>query len=90
VRHGGLPGQKLGHGTALGCTGRACTHARGLAHGARRVHPVAEDELDAAGATRRGALCFHLQEHALEEAWITHTGVLRGDDELGAKVAQRL
>jgi hypothetical protein len=29
VRHGGLAGQKLGRGTALGCTVQACTRARG-------------------------------------------------------------
>jgi hypothetical protein len=90
VRHSGLAGQELGRGTTLGCTGRACTRARDLAHGARRVHPVAGDELDAAGATRRGVRCYQLQEHARYKARLALTGILRGDGELGAKVAQEL
>jgi hypothetical protein len=90
MRHGGLAGQKFGRGTTLGCAGRACTNARGLAHGARRVYPIAGDELDAAGVTRRGAQCFHLQKHARDEARLAHTSVLRGDSELGAKVAREL
>jgi hypothetical protein len=53
----GLAGQKLGCGTALGCAGRARTRARGLVHGARRVHPVAGGALDATDEARRGALC---------------------------------
>jgi hypothetical protein len=90
VRHSGLAGQKLGRGTALGCTGRECTRARGLAHDTWRVHPVAGDELDAAGATRRGARCYHLQEYGRDEARFSYAGVLRGDGELGAKVAREL
>jgi hypothetical protein len=90
VRHDVLAGQKLDRCMALGCADRACTRARGLVHGVRRLHLVAGDELDAAGATRRGALCYHLQEHARDEAWLAHTGVLCGDGELGAKVALRL
>jgi hypothetical protein len=90
VRHSGLAGQKLGRGTTLGCAGRACTRARGLAHGTWRVHPVAGDELDTANTTRRCARCYHLQEHARDNARLSYTGVLRGDGELGAKVAQEL
>jgi hypothetical protein len=90
VRHGGLAGQDLGRGTALGCTGWACTRACNLAHGARCVHPVAGDELDTAGAMRRGVRCYHLQEHARNKARLALTGVLHGDGELGAKVAQEL
>jgi hypothetical protein len=84
VRHDGLAGQELDRGTALGCTGRAC------ARGARRVHLVAGDKLDAAGVMRRGVRCYHLQEHARYEARLALTGVLRGDGELGVKVAQEL
>jgi hypothetical protein len=53
----GLADQKPGRGTSLGCAGREHTRARGLVHGARRVHPVAGGALDTAGAARRGALC---------------------------------
>jgi hypothetical protein len=56
---------------------------------ARRVHLVGGNELYAAGATRCNALCYHLQEHARDEARLAHRGVLRGDGELGAKVALR-
>jgi hypothetical protein len=74
----------------LGCTGRACTRARGLAHGARRIYPVAGDEPDATGSTRRGVQRFNLQRHARDEARLADTSVLRGDGELGAKVAREL
>jgi hypothetical protein len=85
ARLGDLVGQMLGHGTTLGCTSRVCTRARSPAHGVRRVHPVAGGEPHAAGAARRGAPCFHLQGHAQDEARLAHTGVLRGDSELGRR-----
>jgi hypothetical protein len=91
VRRGGLVGQKLGCRTALGCAGRACTRTRGLMHGARRVHPVVGGELGATAATRRGALCYHLQVNMLGSKPGSHTtSVLHGDGELGVRVAQKL
>jgi hypothetical protein len=90
LRHSGLADQRFGCGTVLGCAGRACMRARGLAHGAWRVHRVAGDESDAAGATRHGVLRIHLQDPARDETWLALTDVLCGDNEFGAKVAQRL
>jgi hypothetical protein len=76
-----LDGHKFGRGTVLGCADRACKCARGLAHGAWRVHPVAGDETDAAGATRRGVLRIHLQKPARDEAQLALTDDLHGDGE---------
>jgi hypothetical protein len=56
----------------------------------RRVYLVAGDEPDAAGATRRSVQRFHLQRHARDEVRLAHTSSLRGDGELGAKVAREL
>jgi hypothetical protein len=78
-----LAGHKFGRDTSLGCASRACKRARNLAHGAWRDDPVAGDETDAAGTTRRGVLRVHLQKPARDEAQLAFTDDLHGDSEPG-------